>query len=386
MKQISAIVMALVLFVVTPLSVQAHSVSEDAALAGHHLATVIELIVTRYVGDEVSVDELLEAALRGMTDILDQYSAYLSAAELAEFTNNLSGRLVGIGVSMQILEDGNIVVSRVLPDSPALEVGILPGDILLTVEGQDIQGKPLEFVSNIITNPDYENVTITVYRDGVVLRFDIQKAEIRSPTVLIDRFDSVAEADGLGGMHNYRYVQISTIGTATAHDVRTAVQQMQAEGVNGIIIDLRGNTGGYLDVTMDIANQFVPQGIVLQTQSQSGRVRTYSSMLTQQPFENIVVLVNRFTASAAEVIASSLQDSGAAIVIGEPTFGKGLVQTVYALPTGGALKLTTEEFFRRNGGPINHIGVIPCIEVERRTCQTEPDHALRRGLEVLAGL
>jgi len=381
-RRLFAVILSLLLVLGSARTLEAATVMCHEA-AGQQLGEVIELIVNRFVGEPVTVHDLLEASLRGMTEILDQYSIYLSAEELAGFTSAMDGRLKGIGVSMTVLEDGSIVVARVLPNSPALAAGILAGDVLLYIDGVNIEGEMLDIVTGMITNPDYERVVVTFYRNGVKHTFDIVKEEINSPTVIVERLENEAESAGLRGIRHYRYMQISSISNTTGADVRQALTNMREENVRGIVLDLRGNTGGYLDVTIDIANQIVPQGIVLETVNSSGRRRTYNSILTDVPFDNIVVLVNRFTASAAEVLASALQDSGAAVVVGEPTFGKGLVQTVYATRHGGALKLTTEEFYRRNGDKINEIGVVPCVLVERQQNFGEPDTVLRRGMEIL---
>ena len=383
MKKLFVFVLTFVLLFSVSVPVEASRPVDRSDVAGQLLGEVIELIVSRYVGDPVTVNELMEAALRGMTDQLDQYSIYLSAEELARFTRSMDGRLYGIGVSMSVMNDGSIVVARVLPNSPALRAGIQIGDILLYVDGTDVSGKPLDIVVGIITNPAYERVIVTFEREGQNISFDILKEVIISPTVIVERLENEPEAEGFRGLRHYRYMQISSISQTTGADVRRAISQMQDEGVRGIILDLRGNTGGHLDVTVDIGNQLIPEGVILQTVNQNGRRRTYTSVLTEMPFDSIVVLVNRFTASAAEVIASALQDSGAAIIVGETTFGKGLIQTVYQMTNGGALKITTEEFYRRNGGPINEIGVIPCVLIERRINFNEPDMVLRRGLELL---
>jgi carboxyl-terminal processing protease len=379
-KQLFVLILSFVLVVGSSVPVQAFQ-RRDATMAGYLLAEVIELIMLRYAGDPVTVDELVEAALRGMTETLDQYSIYLSAEELAQFTRALSGQLVGIGVSMSAREDGRIEIVRVLPGSPAKEAGVLPGDILLSVDGQDITGMSLDNIITLITNPDNERVIVGFDRGGIILTFNILKDEIRSPTVIVESLYNLQEAAGLNGLQGFRYMQINTVGLTTAADVQQALSQMQYENVQGLVLDLRGNTGGYLDVAVDIANLLVPRGIILQTVGPSGRRRTYSSRLDEVPFDNVVVLVNRFTASAAEAIAAALQDSGAAVIIGEPTFGKGLVQSVYAMRTGGAMKLTTEEYFRRNGGTINGVGVVPCILVERGI--EGRDQVLRRGMEIL---
>ena len=387
MKKIFAFVLSLILVVGISVPVEATvRVSNEAQTVGNQLAEVIDLIMTRYKGSPVTTGDLVEAALRGMTDILDQYSVYLSAEELAQFTASMAGRMMGIGVSMLTREDGRIEIARVLPDTPAEMAGVQPGDIIVSIDGENVEGQPMDAIRALILNPDNDRVLISFEREGNIVTFDIQKADIHSPTVLVDRLEILPEADGLGdSLHNFRLLQISSVSRATGSDLRRAINQMQAEGVQGIILDLRGNTGGYLDVTIDIANQLIPAGVVLQTVNQSGRRRTYSSILQEVPFDNIVVLVNRFTASAAEVIASALQDANAATIIGEQTFGKGMVQSVYGLGTGGALMLTTEEYFRRNGGTINDIGVLPCVFVERRIGPDEPDYVLYRGLQILLG-
>ena len=383
MKQVFAVVLSVVLVINSAVSVYAsdRSLRDEAMIAGAHVVEVVELIMSRYLrNDYITVETLLEAALRGMTDELDHYSVYLSAEELSQFTGALTGRIVGIGVSMLTREDGRVEVTRVFADSPAQYAGVLPGDVIAYIDGYDVRSMTLSEIASIITDPDTERVVIGFEREDIVVTFDILKAEIRSPTVIVERIEEIADSFGLEEFANFRYVQISTFGLATGDDVRMALDSMRAEGVEGIVLDLRGNTGGYLDVTVEVANLLVPAGAVLQTVNQAGRRRTYSSTLPEAPFDNMVVLVNRFTASAAEVIASALQDSGSAVIVGEPTFGKGLVQSVYSLRTGGALKLTTEEYFRRNGGTINEVGVIPCIEVERRDGW---DFVLRRGLEEL---
>ena len=385
MKRISVLLLAFVVFMGTTVSVYASTPGRDirsrSISAGVQLAEVIELIMTRYLSDEITVDELLEGALRGMTENLDRYSMYLSNEELMQFTGALTGRLRGIGVQLLTLENGRVVVTRVFADSPAERAGVRTGDIIVSVDGTDVQSADIETIRSLILNPDTDNALVSFDRDGEIITFDIPKEEIYSPTVLKNRLGEMPEAEGFGNTDYFRHVQITSVGLATGDDFRRAMETMREENVRGIILDLRSNTGGYLDVTLDIANQIIPAGVVLRTVNQAGRTRTHSSVLREMPFDNIVVLVNRFTASAAEVIASALQDSGAAVVVGETTFGKGLVQTMYFLQTGGALKLTTEEYFRRNGGTINDVGVIPCYIVERD--DGELDAVLLRGLEIL---
>ena len=375
---------ALSLILTLGITVPAYSrISDDSLVAGYQLAEIIELIMNRYVGGPVTVDELLESALRGMTDMLDEYSVYLNAEELRMFSNSLTGRMRGIGIVLTVRNDDRVAISSVLPDSPASYVGLLPGDIISYVDGEFVAGMPLNLIRARITNPETDWVLLGIERNGTMHTFNIEKAEIISPTVVVERVEVLPEAHGLGNVDNFRVMQIRTVGLLTAEDVGSELAKMHEEGVQGIILDLRGNTGGCLYVTLDLANLLIPQGTVLQTVNHSGNRRTFSSTLPQAPFDNIVVLVDRFTASAAEIIASALQDSGVAVVIGEPTFGKGSVQTVYELLTGGALFLTTEEYFRRSGETINNVGVTPCITVTTPRRAGEIDQVLRTGIETL---
>ena len=391
MKKLLSLILSLVLALSVSMPVKANnfnqrgiSLSEETLSAAYMFVEVLELILNNYHGDPVTTELLLEAALRGMTDELDRYSVFMNADDFQSFTGGLTGRLRGIGVSMMLDNNRRPVVTRVFQDSPAQSVGVRSGDIILYIDGINVYGKSLSEISALITTPDTDYVLIKFERDDITVTFNIRKAEIRSPTVIVDRLEILPEAASFYNMNldNFRYMQVSTFARATGGDVRRALNDMRRDGVTGIILDLRSNSGGYLDVTMDIANMLVPQGVVLQTVNNEGRRRTYTSSLRRFPFESMVVLVNRFTASAAEVIASALQDANVAIVAGEPTFGKGLVQSIYALTAGGALMLTTEEYFRRSGGQINEIGVIPCVAVERDP-ENQTDCVLLRGIELL---
>jgi len=387
-KYLTAFVAAFVLVLVTAVPVQASRIRSDALTAGHQLAEIMNLVLTQYVGEPVTTLELKEAAIRGMTEILDQYSIFLSSDEMRRFSESVTGRIrTGIGIRMALMQDGRAVVAVVFSNSPAYRVGMLSGDVLMYIDGESVEGMTLDLISTIVTNPETERVTIEVDREGESYTFDILKEEIVTPTVTVYALDDIPEADEItANLRRYRRIHISSVGLNTGEDLETVLQELHDEGIQGIILDLRGNTGGYLEPTIDIANLLVPRGVVLQTVNQGGNRRVYSSTLRNAPFENIVVLVDRFTASAAEVIASALQDSGVATVVGEVTFGKGLVQSVYGMRTGGALKLTTEEYFRRSGEAINDVGVIPDILVENTPGIRMPDAVLRVGIEVLLGI
>jgi carboxyl-terminal processing protease len=298
--------------------------------------------------------------------------------------NNITGRMVGVGITMVVRGD-YAEIARVIPGGPADTAGVRVGDIIIAVNGESVVGWTMDEIAFQIRDINRTNAILVVQRGDMFFSFDIEKEEIRHPSVVVESLDALSEAEGFGDLSHFRYMEISTVNTETANEVRSAIRHMRGDGVEGLILDLRGNTGGDLGATVDIANQLVPRGIIFTTIDNTGRTRVYSSTLRASPFSQIVVLVDRNTASAAEIIASALQDSEAAIVIGENTFGKGVVQRIYALRTGGALMLTTDEYFRRDGGVINEVGVIPDIVLEARLGPEGEDLALLRALEILTG-
>ena len=383
------------------------SISDEAQIAGDSLAKSIELIMTQYPGVNVTAAELMDAALRGMAEILDSYSIYMSASEYEYFMgvmsgkipglgsaasgktpeplNIMSGKIPGLGVVMTTNENGRSKVYHVLPDSPAQAAGIRSGDIFLFVNWQYATDLSWGALTTQLLSPDNEFANIIVKREDSFYVFNIPGEEMYSPTVVVKQLQYIPEAQRFSGLSGVKYMHISGIGATTGDDVQRAVNKMQPEGYRKLILNLRGNTGGYLNVTVDIGNLLIPEGTILETMDKSGQRYTYTSTLQNPPFEYIVVLVDHYTASGAEVIASALQDSGIAVVIGETTYGKGLVQSIYELGTDGALKITTKEYFRRSGGIINQIGVIPCIEVRELQIYGGLDAVMYRALELLSG-
>ena len=352
--------------------------------AGWLLSDVMDLINEQYAGAPVTTDELLEAALRGMTEILDPYSEYFSEEELEAFTGGLTGQLKGIGVMMNSDAEGNPYIQRVLSGTPAQEAGLLRGDKIKTVNSQSVEGLSVSEISALVTNPDISTATLGVLRGDKNLSFTMVKREIKSLTVFTDKL-----SDLLGPSVNaaqYRYISVTMVAENTAVDLKNAVAACKAAGVKGIVLDLRGNTGGYLDIAVDICRILVPEGAIYHQRDARGRRHSEYTFLKEKPFGKMVVLVDSHTASAAELIASALQDSGAALIIGETTYGKGVIQTLFSLPAGGALKLTNYEFFRRGGGALNGVGVTPDVIIEEMdyyVYETPEDTALIKALDYL---
>jgi carboxyl-terminal processing protease len=360
-----------------------HAADVSAYSAGRLLGELIALISDEYIGGDVNKDELLEAAIKGMTTILDPYSEYLNAETLRNFTGGLSGKFTGLGVYINTNDGGGHEISRVLPGTPAREAGLKKGDIITAVNGTPTAALPLDGVLDLISKSE-PGIKITVNRGIQTLEFNATKREIPSVSVYVDTLDEVLN-ETAAGYESVRYIAVSSISDNTAEVFRQIIDELKKEKIDKVIIDFRGNTGGYLEVAIEIGQMLVPAGAVCYTVNAQGNRRLHSSTLTAKPFAHMVVLADRHTASGAELIIAALQDSGAAIVVGENTYGKGVIQSVYNLSTGGGLKLTTEEYFRRDGGKINKIGVKPDYIIDAHHDGEVPktDIALLKAMELL---
>ncbi len=358
------------------LSVPAHA-SEYSEVIGE----LMDLIESRYVGGEVSREELYEAALMGISMTLDDYSGYMSDETYGDFSGEMTGRLFGIGVTMRLGESGEPEITRVLSDSPAEGAGLKRGDIVISVNGVPTKGRMLNETIDEIQNPARRTASLEYTRAGETATVEMVKELIKSHTVYTYPLEEITGEKA----EDIRYVNVSIFSETTSTDLKTLIDRFKEEGVKKLILDLRVNIGGRLDVAYDICNMLVPAGPAYHTVDKLGRRVTQFSDLKEPPFEKVAVLVDRNTASAAELLTAAMQDSKTAVVVGETTFGKGVVQSVFMLPTGGAFKLTTEEYFRRGGGKVNGVGVTPdhAVTTLMDDYETPEDLTLLKAVELL---
>jgi carboxyl-terminal processing protease len=328
------------------------------------------LILGQYVGSSVTPETLYEGAMSGMMSTLDPYSQYLSPSDLASLQDNFAGNYYGIGITLQADAEGNIEIGTVLKDSPADQAGVKTGDILLQINGTDVSGMDLDALMELMDQD--ESVNLKLERGGSNLDFTVSKGSIKLETVTSSKFeDLLPDAKGADNS-DLGYIYISEFGDDTATEFKNTITSLENDGVKRIVLDLRGNPGGYADVVIDICRMIVPKGPIMYTIDKKDKHICFTSDLETEPFDKIIVLTDNSTASAAEVLASALQDSKAAIVVGEKSFGKGVIQSIYTLPVGGAVKLTTEEYLRRSGKKLNNIGITPDVDVEMPDLIMEP--------------
>lgn len=319
-------------------------------------ARVFGRIKRDYVED-VSDQALLEGAIRGMLASLDPHSAYLDRDEYRELKVGTTGEFGGLGIEVGI-ENGFIKVIAPIDDTPAARAGLQAGDLIVRLDDKPIKGLSLTEAVNLMRGKPGTRITLTVMREGGdPLTFDIERAVIQVASVRSRTLEP-----------GYGYIRISHFQARTPEDLTKAIGRLRdenAEGLNGLILDLRNNPGGVLNSAVSVSDAFLTDGLIVYTQGRDEGSRLQfkagpEELLAGAP---LVVLVNAGSASASEIVAGALQDHRRAIIMGGKTFGKGSVQTVVPIDEERALKLTTARYFTPSGRSIQAQGIIPDIEV-----------------------
>jgi len=314
---------------------------------------VFARIKRNYVED-VSDEELLEHAIRGMLSGLDPHSSYLNTEQFQELRIGTSGEFGGLGIEVG-MEDGFVKVVSPIDDTPAARAGMESGDLIIRLDDKPVKGMALNDAVKLMRGKPGSDIVLTVVREGEdrPLNITITRAVIQVTSVR-NRFLE----------EGYGYVRVSHFQTKTPSDMIRAIETMQIEGeLNGLVLDLRNNPGGVLSAAVGISDAFLNDGLIVYTdgREEDSRLRYSASrgdILNGAP---IVVLVNGGSASASEIVAGAMQDHGRGVVMGSKTFGKGSVQTIQNLPNGGAVKLTTARYFTPSGRSIQAQGIEPDI-------------------------
>lgn len=309
-------------------------------------------IVESYVND-IDEEELVDSAIQGMFNYLDDVNTeYLEQSETEALQEKLSGKYTGIGIQIQSVE-GNIILQDVFDDTPASEAGLKVGDILIAINGESLVGKDASYLAEILKKESGETYVIDFTRDGIDGSVTIKTASIQIPSV-------TSEMKGTIG-----YIKISTFAENTYEQFNIALTALEKQNMTGLIIDVRSNTGGYLDTAYNIADIFVKKdNIIYQLRDKDGVKTNYKAKNSSYKTYKIVVLINSSSASASEVLAAALRDNNDAILVGKTSYGKGTVQETQNLTTGSMIKYTTAYWLTPEGICIDKIGLKPDIEVE----------------------
>ena len=327
-------------------------------------AAVLTIIQDEY-GDLPDPSTLTYGAINGVMFRLGDDYTYLRTPEQATlFNDRLNGSFEGIGARVAEAEEGGVRIVEPFEGQPAWNAGIRRGDIILAVDGKDVTKMPLNEAISLIRGPKGTKITLTVKSPEQEPRdIEIERDRIQTPVVEYEILDN-----GLA------YLRLGEFSAPAAEQVRIALDEMLATNPRGLILDLRGNPGGFLHTAVEISSEFVPMGSILIERFKDGNEQVYEASGDGRALTiPLVVLVNEGSASASEILAGAVQDSGRGVVIGETTFGKGLVQVTHELSDGSQLSVTTAHWFTPNDREINGEGLEPDIKVERTDQDIEAD-------------
>ena len=315
---------------------------------------VWELVQDKYI-EPVEEETLIRGSVEGMLRSLeDPHTMYLTPESLRELLIHTTGSFSGIGVEITGGE-GEVLVLRVINESPAQRVGMLPGDRIVKVDEQNVAGMGVDEVASILRGPGGTAVDVGIQRSGEaeLLTLTIIRAEVERETVFTDILE-----DSIG------YIQITSFDQQTGTDFKVALDRLEQEDLNGLILDLRDNPGGIVDEAIEVGNLIVPAGEITRVVDRDGNVRERYMSQAQPRDYPIVVLINEHSASAAEIIAGALQDSGNAPLVGAPSFGKATVQHLQYLSDGGGLRYTIAKYLTPAGHDLHQNGLQPDIVVD----------------------
>jgi carboxyl-terminal processing protease len=347
---------------------------------------VLTYVQTSYV-DDVDPQRLIYDAIGGMLSRLDPHTQFLPPDEYEKLREDTAGEFGGLGIDVGVVGEGSdalIAIEAVRPDGPGAHAGLKPGDLIVAVDGTSIRGEPLEVGVRLMRGVPGTRVVLTVSRAQWSRPRDIPlvRRHVRVGSVEHD----VLEAPGVPVIG---YIAISSfqertdqeLGAALA-DIRREARKRGGSQLNGLILDLRDNPGGLLDEGVKVADRFIARGVIVSTEGRDPKnaEREFAHEDGTEPDYPMVVLVNGYTASASEIVAGALQDHKRAVVVGERSFGKGSVQTLYGLDDGAGLKLTVARYFTPSGRSIQGSGIVPDVTV-RASPRTLPG---LRGAERVA--
>lgn len=341
----------------------------------------LKALIDQYYLDDVDESAMVEGMYAGMLNGLgDPYTVYYTEEEFNALMESTSGEYKGIGALMsQNIETGIITITRPFDGCPAQQAGILAGDIITKVNGQDVGSMELSEVVAMIKGEAGTTVDITVYRDREELDFTVERADIQVPTVTSRMLD-----DKIG------YVYVMEFDEVTADQFHDALEDLKSQGMEQLVIDLRDNPGGSLDTVIQMLDEILPEGLLVYTEDKYGNREEATSDAENYLSVPMTVLVNANSASASEIFAGAVKDYHWATLVGTTTYGKGIVQRIFDLGDGTAAKITISKYYTPAGNNIHGIGIEPDVEVEIPTeayddgvVTEEEDAQLQKALELL---
>ena len=339
-----------------------------------------DTIMSEYYKD-VDSDKLIEGAINGMLESLDdEHTMYFDKKSKEEFDSELSGNYYGIGAQIQLTSDETIKITKVFDDSPAKKAGLKEEDVFVSVDGTSVKGKNATEVANMLKSDSVKTSTIVVKRNDKELTFKVTKENITLFSVSSEMLDNNGK--------NVGYLSVSIFGQKTYSQFKDALTKLEKQDMDSLIIDLRGNTGGYLSTVTNMLEEFIDKGnVIYQIQSSSG-VKQYKTVKASEKKYKIVVLIDGGSASASEIMSAAMKEVYGATLVGQTTYGKGTVQTTKNLSNGSMIKYTIEKWLTPSGKNIDKEGIKPDYEVElgdsyKNNPTKENDAQFQKALDLL---
>jgi len=343
----------------------------------------IKAVIDQFYLEDIDDEQLEDGVYSGLVKGLgDPYSEYYSEQDYKDLMEGASGIYAGIGALMsQNMQTGLISITRPFEDSPAKKAGLIAGDILVAVDGNDVGDQALADIVTQIKGEPQTEVVLTVMRGSQTLDITVVRDFVEVTTVEYKMLDE-----------NTGYIYILEFDDVTTDQFKNAVEALQAEGMEDVVVDLRDNPGGNLAVVVDIMDYILPEGMIVYTEDKYGSRDEYTSDAKTVLDIPMAVLINGYSASASEIFAGAIKDYEWGTLVGTTTYGKGIVQRVFDLGDGTAVKLTISKYYTPNGNNIHDIGIEPDVEVELPAevyedgyLSQEEDVQLNTALDILNG-
>ena len=327
---------------------------DDATANARSLEHAVNAAVAAYGTKTGGSRPLTYEAIAGlMSSVKDKYTTFLSPKQYADLNEGLDGgNFSGVGISIAVDEKTKYLdVNEVIPEGPAEKAGVLDGDTIVEIDGKTTKGLTTDQDAKLLRGEKGTTVKLSIERAGAAVPpVAVIRDVIHQPSVYSKLMDN-----GIG------YTRLTVFGSNTAQELSAALTKLQTQGAKAYVLDLRDNGGGYLNAAIDVSSKFIPSGPIVSVESRGGNDTQYDAENTAIPPKPLAVLVNKYTASASEITSGALQDDGVGELIGEKTYGKGVVQTIHPLPDGSAVKITSARYLTPHGRDINLVGIQPDI-------------------------
>lgn len=342
--------------------------------------TLMQVVDYYYLYD-YDEDAMIDAIYKAVMDSLgDPYSVYYTEEEYKAFLESSSGSYCGIGVVVQQnIETGIITAVRPYENCPGYEAGIRPGDFILAVNGTEVTGMDLNAAVSMIRGEEGTTVTLTIGREDEEFDIQVTRRQIDVETVTYRMLE-----DNIG------YILVEEFDEVTAKQFTQAMDALEAQGMEALVVDIRNNPGGLLNIVVDMLDEILPEGVIVSVKDKKGATEEYTSDAATRLNVPLAVLINGNSASASEIFAGAVQDYGVGTLVGTTTFGKGIVQTIFSMNDGTGLKLTIEDYYTPSGRSIHKIGVDPDVEIDLPdelkklvTIPEDEDVQLQKAIEIL---